>query len=91
MKTYGFTETLKTKDIDTRGGRMKHTWTTPWYPASIKPVREGWYEVKMVGIPEIEKRYWNGTYWQFSKKDDRSSMFGDWTGDQWRGLTKKTK
>lgn len=34
---------------------------TPWFPASVKPVRAGVYEVRMDGPPWY--RYWDGVHW----------------------------
>jgi hypothetical protein len=38
---------------------MKHT---PWFPASVKPVRAGVYEVKEGRLP-VWYRYWDGQFW----------------------------
>lgn len=64
---------------------------TPWYPASIKPVRVGWYEVSYyrVGMPEGRvvdgRRYWSGTRWKFGPRGLVCAM-GCHLQDAWRGL-----
>jgi hypothetical protein len=50
---------------------------TPWYPANIKPVRKGWYEVRC----EFKNvcggmHYWNGKWW------------GETFAAPWRGVKK---
>ena len=34
---------------------------TDWYPADVKPVRNGWYEVKIKG--RIHRKYFDGNEW----------------------------
>lgn len=71
---------------------------TPWFPASVKPVREGVYEVRspMWGTDETCHSYWNGEFFNYiSSAHERSigiafderhlSGAGD-TVTQWRGL-----
>ena len=43
---------------------------TSWYPAHIKPVRIGWYEIGAVGASEGEMMFWDGglLWWQFNAK-----------------------
>lgn len=38
---------------------MKHT---PWFPANVKPVRAGVYEIQGDGLPAWY-RYWDGQFW----------------------------
>ncbi len=53
---------------------------TDWYPASVKPVRVGWYECQFHIGTLI--RYWNGNIWVSD-----SSRFGyGWAPLPWRGL-----
>lgn len=60
---------------------------TEWYPAHIKPVRVGWYEIGTVGASEGELMFWDGSllWW----KCDRVFCCGPLLpGDMWRGRTK---
>ena len=67
---------------------------TPWYPESIKPVREGVYECWYDGYPEEQHyplmRRWTGSKWVFPTYGGESE-FGLSERDQWRGLTKEAK
>lgn len=38
---------------------------TPWYPASVKPVRSGWYEVKISNC--LRRRFWCGDGWLYAE------------------------
>lgn len=78
--------------------------TTEWFPASTKPVRDGWYEVqsnpplhwnhryKLTGRPF---RYWCGKQWKIASPSEAwarglgPSIFGSHPSHQWRGLKKK--
>lgn len=57
---------------------------TPWYPAHIKPVRVGMYEIKFGGFV-FSGYYWNGEKWMVGE----NSAFALWNQTQlkWRGLT----
>lgn len=57
---------------------------TPWFPCSVKPVREGWYEVKWGNHSDLEiyMRYWNGRSWE-------GLVFDSY--DVWRGLAEEPK
>jgi len=35
---------------------------TPWFPASVKPVREGWYETT---CSYCGSHYWDGKEWKY--------------------------
>lgn len=69
---------------------------TPWFPAGIRPVHPGVYEVhRSGGFCEsfgVHKLRWVADHWEYeyplgiSSKGDFASMT-DRTGDQWRGLT----
>lgn len=68
---------------------------TEWYPAHIKPVRVGMYEVKQKGIVALVPTYayWNGGHWGFYRSDFRFA--GLYSADkseanqekEWRGFT----
>lgn len=36
---------------------------TPWYPGDVKPVREGVYERRRIGVGTPYYSYWNGRWW----------------------------
>lgn len=64
---------------------------TPWYPAHIKPVRVGWYEIGTAGASEGEMMFWDGRllWWQCDRGVGLRSGCGPLLpGDLWRGLTK---
>lgn len=65
---------------------------TPWFPVSMKPVRDGYYEVLYRGESEVDerdKRLWRaGEWWAADEKS--IALFGV-SGDQWRGLAKEPK
>lgn len=64
---------------------------TQWFPASINPVRVGWYDVRcrhrMYGYPE-ERIWFNGSKWGYSPDTTAPCSFGR-SCDSWRGLAKK--
>jgi hypothetical protein len=55
---------------------------TPWYPANIKPVREGWYEVSC-SYKNVcgGMHYWNGKRWEVPP-------WGETFAAPWRGVKK---
>ncbi len=63
---------------------------TLWYPASIDPVRAGYYEVSYWGTMPPEERYWNGNTWLYHKASVYC-LFGQKESDKWRGLTAPQK
>ena len=65
--------------------------TTEWFPVSVQPVREGWYDYKGFMISEDERYYWNGS--QFGiyngpKVLDNWIQLAECVGDFWRGIVK---
>jgi len=67
---------------------------TDWYPASVLPVREGFYEVRnnrVLGSRSKAKlvgrktRYWTGSMW-LTQVDGQSSIFGKHDSHEWRGV-----
>lgn len=63
---------------------------TRWFPCSIKPVRNGWYEVMFDKTP-VGLFLFSGGRWR--KDDEGDSATGDnrpgfFSKDKWRGLTK---
>jgi hypothetical protein len=71
---------------------------TPWYPASIKPVRVGMYEVNSFGLHSNSiffltgrYRWWNGSEWKVgSWASSGNTIFGSHPSHLWRGLSKDT-
>jgi hypothetical protein len=61
---------------------------TPWYPAHIKPVRIGWYEIGDSGASEGEMMFWDGGLLWWTERDGGVCCGPMLPGDKWRGLTK---
>ena len=61
---------------------------TEWYPASVKPVREGEYEVRYRVDGIIFRRLWKDGRWQLPCGSP--GMFGA-LDDQWRGLAQPSE
>ena len=64
---------------------------TDWYPCTIKPQREGCYEVKRVkldGTVLDQKRAYFGSLFDGRRRESWSIAVID-TQDFWRGLAKK--
>lgn len=73
---------------------------TPWFPAEVRPVHAGIYEVEGVLAPF---HYWDGKQWlhiaaiqpyDITKKDIRKAKpIAEWAtyinSHQWRGLSEK--
>lgn len=62
---------------------------TPWFPASVKPVRRGLYEAQYAGSMPFMFA-WNGKHWVFPS-GERGLTFGLSQRDRWRGLTEPAK
>jgi hypothetical protein len=72
---------------------------TPWFPASVKPARDGVYEVRGTSFDERNFRRWNGSGWGSTFgapsvicQQDESVLYRhgeDMTG--WRGLAEQPK
>ena len=61
---------------------------TRWYPAHVKPVRKGWYEVHYAGTLHPQMRYFRGDVWMHCPESNPvSCVFGSSESDKWRGLT----
>ena len=65
---------------------------TPWFPASVNPVREGWYEYKTPSGLEF-RRYFDGKRWcaRGFGPESVGAVFRTWPDDQWRGLAQEPK
>ena len=74
---------------------------TPWFPADVKPVHEGDYEVKRYrsggfGKMRPHRLTWDGEDWRYAhdfekaRKSDFASMKAS-DGDMWRGLAEEPK
>lgn len=74
---------------------------TPWFCASVKPVRVGYYEVKRYKIgrtfPGRTTLLWSGSSWQHTEHSSAGMFPGSRAemskhdGDKWRGLLKEAK
>lgn len=64
---------------------------TPWYPAHIKPVRVGWYEVISSVVPEGEMMFWDGGLLWWTGRGGGVFCGPLVPGDKWRGLTKPSR
>jgi len=74
--------------------RKKPLVLTPWFPATVNPVRKGMYEVghseyvhhhskfKLTGT----RRWWDGKSWRGGWVFDSPSIFGSHHTHQWRGV-----
>lgn len=68
--------------------------TTEWFPAYVRPVHVGYYDVRYLGDRadgSVYVRYfWNGSDWQRDDLDDAKPIWGDpefgIDGEFWRGL-----
>jgi len=74
---------------------------TEWFPASVKPVRTGWYKCRFARMVPVW-RYWSGSIWKMDTCGDEcelnsidrlspktKSCFGDLPyekNEAWRGL-----
>jgi hypothetical protein len=52
---------------------------TNWFPAHVKPVRPGWYEVNMTTWPWPTMIKWTKSGWKYNAVTE------------WRGLKEKAK
>lgn len=66
---------------------------TEWYPADVKPVRKGWYEVRNAWLVDRRShrlvgrmRFFNGKTWRAGWTNELVSIFGEHASHQWRGL-----
>jgi hypothetical protein len=70
---------------------------TPWFPADVKPVRAGVYEVNAEFHDPPWYRYWNGEFWhagghtpEYAAQQPRISL-EDILLAPWRGLAEEPK
>lgn len=63
---------------------------TPWFPASIKPVRPGHYEIQFAdGSGNGDTRVWTGTRWVWAS--GMKTLFNTERRGRWRGLAEQPK
>ena len=66
---------------------------TPWYPASVKPVRKGVYQVRV--FPHFDGwRRWEGGRWMATSADRQIAEASTRPGCvkvEWRGLAEPPK
>lgn len=67
---------------------------TPWFHASVNPVRDGWYEVRYYGRDrDFRLRYFQAGIWR-TAPGGFTIAFGEGTlapGECWRGLLEKAE
>jgi hypothetical protein len=77
---------------------MKNQEMTPWFPATINPVRVGIYECRRIeGAFHIitRKLRWNGIGWEYPAHNEIGLRDGHFArlsardGDVWRGLARE--
>lgn len=70
---------------------MDETKLTPWFPASVLPVRPGVYE-RDIPYPD-QFSFWTGTHWRWSDRTpETAARAGGPSATQnarWRGLAEK--
>lgn len=71
---------------------------TPWFPGSVKPVREGVYQQMDGWGSLLGYQYWDGSYWHLwgPSIDSAVLMYRNahpsvCQDDKWRGLSEKPK
>jgi hypothetical protein len=64
---------------------------TPWYPAHIKPVRIGWYEIGCDYTQDVVMMFWDGGLLWWTERNGKVSCGPLVPGDKWRGLTKPSR
>lgn len=69
--------------IQSIGGLVSVMKKTEWYPAHVKPVRKGWYEIDLGFKKFGDFAYWTGKSWSWGTGASR--LFNQ--NRQWRGLT----
>jgi len=64
---------------------------TDWFPASVKPVRAGWYERDWGSMCTDDEAYdyWNGRNWFYGDGFWRSVCYSAPNNKKWRGLAEK--
>lgn len=67
---------------------MAELQVTPWFTASVNPVRRGLYEVLYDGFVRPLMRLWDGLHWVYPERPEVRCGFGLWPNDQWRGVMK---
>lgn len=60
---------------------------TDWYPINVKPVREGWYQIKVNA--DWLMVYWSGKTWNYEFTKGCLTRFYFSPMNKWRGLTRK--
>jgi len=68
---------------------------TPWFPAKVKPVRAGVYEIQEDELP-VWYRRWDGKNWYVGDPTPEGAaqertILASWFRAPWRGLAKEPK
>lgn len=67
---------------------------TPWFPASVKPVRAGVYWTRLLGDGSRGGySFWNGRYWgnELDTIENAKRYGGIGLSKEWRGLAERPK
>lgn len=68
---------------------------TPWFPASVKPIRNGVYQVETISMYGRCYAMWNGRSWLECKRSIKGAAGGYfeswWQSRKWRGLAKSRR
>lgn len=66
---------------------------TGWFPATMKPIREGAYETRLFVGETLTFQYWNGEFWSWSEESARKAAevvdyfeAGHFQEVEWRGM-----
>lgn len=62
---------------------------TEWYPASVKPVWDGKYQIRNHAYDGIREIFFRGGKWWRDSSCRVPSYFQSWEGSEWRGLAEK--
>ncbi len=76
---------------------MSEAQMTPWFPANMKPVRTGVYEVRLDGASSLMAyAFWSGDRWgamssTLQMAPTQKYAFADWASQnkRWRGFTER--
>ena len=60
---------------------------TPWFPADVKPFRNGEYEIKANDGTDAFRLFWDGECWRLSQGGFRALI----QARSWRGLAEPPK
>lgn len=68
---------------------MSNSKLTRWFPADVKPVHNGKYQVQDVNTGDAFHAYWHTGYWRFSNRGNAAMFMHQ--DRKWRGLAQDPK